>query len=242
MKTALVTGSTRGIGRAIGVELLRQGCAVAFNYRNDSAQAEQLEQELEKEGFSGQYQIIQADLSSMEGIQRIQDCLQERFYKLDYLVLNASITCRGTLDQLRLEDWQRVLNTNLTMPLFLVQRCAPWMQPGGCILFLGTVMGQYPHALSLSYGTSKAGIHYLTRALVKEFEAADVRVNCVAPGFVETDWQKNKPDEIRRSIEGKLALHRFAQPEEIAQMAWAILQNPYINGSVVNIDGGYCYQ
>ena len=242
MKTAIVTGSTRGIGRAVGLELLRQGCAVAFNYRENSAQAEQLKQELEEKGFAGSYQIIPADLSSMAGIMNLEANLQERFHKLDYLVLNAGMTCRGTLDQLRLNDWEQVINTNLTIPLFLTQRCAQWMQPGGCILFLGAVMGQYPHAMSLSYGTSKAGIHYLTRALVKEFEQAKVRVNCVAPGFVETDWQRDKPQEIRRSIENKVALHRFAQPEEIAQMVWSVLQNSYMNGSIVNIDGGYCFR
>lgn len=242
MKTAIVTGSTRGIGRAIGLKLLRQGCDVAFNYRENSKQAEQLAHELEENGFSGRYQIISADLSSMEGIMDLETNLQERFHKLNYLVLNAGITCRGMLDQLQLEDWERVINTNLTMPLFLTQRCAQWIQPGGCILFLGSLLGQYPHATSLSYGVSKAGIHYLTRALVKEFEQNQVRVNCIAPGFVETDWQRDKPQEIRRSIENKVALHRFAQPEEIAQMAWSILKNSYMNGAIINIDGGYCFR
>lgn len=242
MKRAIVTGSTRGIGRAIGLELLRQGCEVAFNYCRDESQAENLRQELEKGGFSQRYQIIQADLSTAEGLNSFGERLQERFKKLDYLVLNAGTTCRATLDQLKLEDWERVLRTNLTMPLFLTQMCASWMQPNGCVLFIGSIMGQYPHTMSLPYGTSKAGIHYLTRALVKEFAGAGVRVNCVAPGFVETDWQKNKPQEIRQSIESKVALHRFAAPEEVAHMAWAVLENPYMNGEIVNIDGGYCYQ
>lgn len=242
MKTALITGGTRGIGRAIGLELLHQGCEVAFHYRQQTDYAKRLEEELIESGFAGRYQILSAELSSLDGLQELDEKLEDRFRILDYLILNAATTSRGSLDQLSPEDWSRVLNTNLTVPLFLTQMCAPWLRPGGCILFLGAVMGQYPHALSLSYGTSKAGMHYLTRALVKEFEGRNVRVNCVAPGFVETDWQKNKPDEIRSSIEKKLALHRFAQPEEIAQMVCAVLQNPYMNGSVVNIDGGYCYQ
>lgn len=115
------------------------------------------------------------------------------------------------------------------------------MQTGGCVLFSGAVMGQFPHALSLPYGTSKAAVHYLTKALVKEFADRGVRVNSVAPGFVETEWQKNKPQEIRRSIESKIALHRFAEPDEIARLAAEILENPYINGSIVNIDGGIAF-
>lgn len=242
MKTAIVTGSTRGIGRAIGLALLHQGCSVAFHYRRDTARAQALAQELEEGGFGGRYQIIQADLSTLDGLDDLEAAVKPPFQSLDYLVLNVATTRRGRLDQLRPEDWEEVLRTNLTVPLFLTQRWAPRMRPGGCVLFLGAVMGQYPHALSLPYGTSKAGIHYLTRALVKEFEGSGVRVNCVAPGFVETDWQRDKPQEIRRSIEGKVALHRFAQPEEVAQLACAVLQNPYMNGSIVNIDGGYCYQ
>lgn len=242
MKTAIVTGSTRGIGRAIGLELLRQGCDVVFNYSQNTACADLLQQELEQAGYSGRYQIVQADLSTMEGIQQLESRLQDRFQQINYLVLNTGITCRGTLEQLRPEDWERVLHTNLTIPVFLTQMCAPRICPEGCILFIGSVLGQYPHATSLPYGVSKAGIHYLTRALVKQFCESNIRVNCLAPGFVETDWQTNKPQEIRRSIESKIALHRFAEPEEIAQLAWAILQNSYINGSIVNVDGGYCYQ
>ena len=242
MKTAIVTGSTRGIGRAIGLALLQQGCDVVFHYRRDTARSQALAQELEEAGLSGRYQLIRADLSSMDGLEQLDGALEPRFRTPDYLVLNVGATRRGRLDQLRPEDWEEVLRTNLTVPLFLIQRWASRIRPGGCVLFVGSVLGEYPHATSLPYGVSKAGIHYLTRALVKEFEGAGVRVNCVAPGFVDTDWQRDKPAEIRRSIEGKVALHRFAQPEEVAQLACAVLENPYMNGSVVNIDGGYCYQ
>lgn len=164
------------------------------------------------------------------------------FETLDYLILNAAATWRGGLQALELEAWERVLRTNLTVPLFLTQMCAPRLNQGGCVLFIGAVMGQFPHALSIPYGTSKAAVHYLAQSLVKEFAPAQVRVNCLCPGFVETPWQEKKPAEVRASIEGKIAVHRFADPEEVAQMACAVLENPYMNGSVVNIDGGYCFQ
>ena len=242
MKTALITGSTRGIGRATGLALLQRGCAVAFHYRQDHQAAEQLYAELDREGYSGRFQLLCADLSAPEGYHELVSGLRPPFEALDYLIHNAAQTARGRLEDLTPDVWAAVLHTNLTAPLFLTQRCAHRMKQGGAILFLGAVMGQYPHALSIPYGVSKAGIHYLTRSLVKEFAEKHVRVNCVCPGFVETDWQKKKPENIRRSIESKIALHRFAAPEEVAELCCSVLENPYMNGSVVNIDGGYCYQ
>lgn len=242
MKYALVTGSTKGIGKAVGLELLHCGCHMIFHYGKDEKAAVCFCSELDALGYAGQYEMIQADLSQGEGIERLCTQLPEQFPQLDYLVLNAASTKRGSLTQLTLEDWDYVLRLNLTVPLFLTQRLAPCIREGGCVLFMGAVMGQYPHALSLPYGASKAAVHYLTRALVKEFADRKVRVNCVAPGFVETPWQEDKPPEIRRSIEGKIALHRFAKPDEVASLVREALENPYINGSILNIDGGYCYQ
>ena len=242
MKTAIVTGSTEGIGKAIGMELLRSGCDVAFNYRRNTARAECLSKELNAAGFQGRYQIFQMDFSRLDALERLETTLEPRFHNLDYLVLNAATTRRSTLEDLTIDDWEYIMRTNLTVPIFLTKKCASWLRWGGCILFTGAVMGQFPHALSLGYGTSKAGIHYLTKALVKEFAQRNIRVNCVAPGFVETEWQQKKPAKIRQSIESKIALHRFAEPEEVAQCARAVLENPYMNGSIVNIDGGYCFQ
>lgn len=242
MRRALITGSTKGIGRAVGLELLSRGNMVAFNYAKDLESAQHLKDELDELGYQKQYQIIQADLSKLEGIDQLLACLDARFETLDYLVLNAAVTRRGGLSELTPEEWGYVLNTNLTVPLFLTQACAPRISKGGCVLFIGAVMGQYPHALSIPYGTSKAAVHYLARSLVKEFASTQVRVNCLCPGFVETPWQRKKPVEIRQSIEGKIALRRFAEPKEVAQMAAAILENSYMNGALVDIDGGYCYQ
>ena len=242
MKTAVITGSTKGIGKAIGKELLKKGCCVVFNYANDEESAGQLAIELDRHGYADRYQIIRADLSSLAGCACLVEQMHETYSQIDYLVLNTASTWRGSLQELTPTAWERVLNMNLTVPLFLTQTCAPRMRTGGCVLFVGAVMGQFPHALSIPYGTSKAAVHYLAKSLVKEFAPQGVRVNCLCPGFVETEWQKKKPIAIRESIEGKIALHRFAEPWEVAEMAGSVLENPYLNGSIVNIDGGYCYQ
>ena len=239
---AIVTGSTKGIGRAIGEALLKRGCRVGFNYAADGQSAEVLSAHLDGAGFGGRYKIVRADLSRYEGIEALLSGLGPEFQALDYLVLNAGTTARGSLETLAPDAWERVLRTNLTVPLFLAQSCAARMRPGGCILFTGSALGKYPHALSIPYSVTKAGVHHLTRCLVKEFEPKRVRVNCVVPGFVETPWQKDKPAEIRASIERKIALHRFAKPEEVARIACDTLENSYMNGALVPVDGGYCYQ
>lgn len=215
---------------------------MVFNYAADEAAAQALSAELDSSGYAGQYQILKVDLSQLSGIDQLLQGLAPQIQFLDYLVLNAGATWRGGLQDLTAKEWEYVMNTNLTVPLFLTQRCTERLTPGGCVLFVGSLLGRFPHALSIPYGTSKAAVHYLAQSLVKEFAPAQVRVNCLCPGFVETPWQAQKPAEVRASIEGKIALHRFAEPEEIAQMACAILENPYMNGAVVNIDGGYCFQ
>ena len=242
MKTAVVTGSTKGIGRAIGLELLSRGCMVVFNYSKDEESAQKLRFDLGQRGCQNRALVVKADLSRIEGIDMLLSETDGFLDSLDYLVLNAGTTWRGSLQELQLKEWERVLSTNLTVPLFLTQTLARRMTEGGCVLFIGSAMGQYPHTLSIPYGISKAAVHYLTRCLVKELAPQKARVNCLCPGFVETSWQTEKPLEIRASIESKIAMHRFADPEEVAQMAASILENPYMNGSLVNIDGGYCFQ
>jgi NAD(P)-dependent dehydrogenase (short-subunit alcohol dehydrogenase family) len=136
-----------------------------------------------------------------------------------------------------------VLDTNLNVPFFTVQRFSEHINSSGRIIFIGALMGQFPHAMSISYGVSKAAVHFLTSSLVKVFsDEMGITVNCVAPGFVDTPWQTNKAPDHRKRIEDKIALHRFAKPEEVAQLCLSVIENDYINGSVINIDGGYSYK
>lgn len=112
----------------------------------------------------------------------------------------------------------------------------------GNIVFIGSIFGKYPHSMSIPYSVSKAGIHMLAKSLVKEFCEQKVRVNVVAPGFVDTPWQKNKPQDQRKRIEDKTALHRFAQIEEISNAIQFVVNNGFVNGAILSLDGGYCYK
>lgn len=240
-KIAVITGSTKGIGKSIGLTLLREGCYVIFNYAASNKDAEALYNELQS-AYAGNYEIIKSNLSEMEGVESLTESILRNHQSIDYLILNAGTTSRTSLRDISLDEWNRVLNTNLTMPLFLIQKLSKHITDGGRIIFIGSLMGKYPHSMSISYGVSKAGVHMLSRYLVKEFAERKITINTIIPGFVDTPWQKNKPAEIRQSIENKVALGRFAEPEEIAKVCLSIIENQYINGAEIVVDGGYCYQ
>ena len=240
MKHALITGSSSGIGLAIAKRLLDEGYFVFINHR-PGGDASPVEAWL-SEHHADRYQVCAADLSTMDGVDSLCAAVADVTDALDVLVLNAGATQRGGLEDIRLEDWERVFATNVTMPVFLVQKLSPMMPDGGSIVFMGSLMGILPHSMSLAYGVSKAAVNALAENLPKFFEGRGITVNAIAPGFVETPWQTQKPAEIRRSIESKVAHHRFARPEEIAELCWHVVTNRYLNGSVIRIDGGYSYR
>lgn len=224
MKYALVTGSTQGIGKAIADGLVADGYTVFRNGRR-------------KECSCKPY--IQADLSSIEGVGILVDSVLKETDILHCLVLNAGSTCRKTLKEITLEDWSYVMNVNLNMPFFLVQKLIGHMAEESNILFISSAMSLYPHATSIPYGVSKAAVNMLAKCMVKELEERRIRVNVVCPGFIDTEWQKEKPDWLHQKIEGKIALKRFGTPQEVAQMCLSLCRSTYMNGAVVTVDGGY---
>ena len=241
MNIVLVTGGTKGIGKAIVLKYLHQGCYAIITYSSDDETAELFQRELDV-NYKDKYEIIKADLSKIEEVKIMCNIIRCKYRKIDYLILNAGATNRNSFSDMTIDEWNYVINVNLTMPFFIVQSLVDCIIKGGSILFLGAVMGIYPHAISIPYAVSKAGVHMLSRQLVKHLAPYKITVNTIAPGFVDTPWQKSKPLEQRIRIENKIALKRFALPEEIAQLCWDISQNAYINGSLLEIDGGYCYE
>ena len=241
MNIVLVTGGTKGIGKAIVLKYLHQGCYAIITYSSDDETAELFQRELDV-NYKDKYEIIKADLSKIEEVKIMCNIIRCKYRKIDYLILNAGVTNRNSFSDMTIDEWNYVINVNLTMPFFIVQSLVDCIIKGGSILFIGAVMGIYPHAISIPYAVSKAGVHMLSRQLVKHLAPYKITVNTIAPGFVDTPWQKSKPLEQRIRIENKIALKRFALPEEIAQLCWDISQNAYINGSLLEIDGGYFYE
>lgn len=230
MKYALVTGSTRGIGYAVAKVLTEHGFFVFAN------------------GFHGggidlpNCSFIKADLSALDGVNTLADAVISQCEKLDCIVLNAAVTYRVPFNEIDYEKWCEIMDVNLNMPYFLIQRLFGHISDAGNVLFIGAMLGQKPHAISIPYGVSKAGVNMLAQSLVKVFATRKIRVNVVSPGFVNTESQKSKPEKLRAKIENKIAMKRFAEEEEIADMCISVINNGYINGAIINIDGGYDYE
>ena len=192
--------------------------------------------------FDIQVSILRADISDRNTIGVIDSFLEENRLRLDGLVFNAGMTCRDPFEELSFEDWDRVFFANIHFPIFLLQKIVGRINKGGSIVFTGSLMGIQPHSVSLAYGVTKSAVHALVKNMVKFLVSYELRVNAVAPGFVDTEWQKTKPAEIRRNIENKVSLGRFCDPDELAEVYKMLIENSYFNGEVVVVDGGYSYK
>lgn len=239
MKRALVTGGTKGIGLGIVKMLLAEGCFVTITYGHDKESAAKFKEAFEKE--VNQFELLKIDQSCKVDMKALADHVKKN-KSLEYLVCNAGITLRKGLTDFSDEEWEKVMQVNVNAPVFLIRDLYTCLSQNSRIVFIGSEMGIYPHGTSLAYGITKSAVHALARNLVKFFEGTGTTVNAIAPGFVETEWQKNKPQEIRSKICKKTALGRFATVAEIADAVKFVINNPFVNGSIVEVNGGYNYK
>ena len=242
-KVTVITGGTSGIGKGIAEKILVESASedrifVTYGHNEEKAQAFLESLPLEKRS---QVILMKADMSSYEEMMAFVAELKGQVDHIDWLVSNAGVSTYAKYEDYTFEEWTRIVNTNLSVPVFMVKELRPLMSEGGSVLFTGSYAGQQAYSSSLVYGVTKAAIHFLTKSLVKEFEPKGITVNAIAPGFIETPWHSARTRESYDRINRKIALHRFGTVEEVADMAFAVLSNGYMNGSVVDIHGGYDY-
>jgi|MucameStandDraft_1065616.scaffolds.fasta_scaffold03211_11 3-oxoacyl-[acyl-carrier protein] reductase len=240
-KWVLITGGTKGIGKAVAECLAKAGYSLVLTYASDEEGALRV-----ANGLLRQYKVdacaLQADISDPKSIEKIKSFLTDRDMRLDAVIFNAGLTCRDPFEELDMAEWERVFFANVHFPVFLLQRIVGLINRGGSIVFTGSLMGIQPHSVSLAYGVTKSAVHALVKNMVKFLVPYELRVNAVAPGFVDTEWQKTKPAEIRRNIENKVSLGRFCDPGELAEVYKMLVENSYFNGEVIVVDGGYSYK
>lgn len=244
-KTYLITGGTSGIGEAVVRKLLNESCdacdkvIVTYGHNEDVACA--LKQSLSESDQKKLY-LVKLDLSDRSNIDAFVLNVANISHHIDGLVLNIGVGTYKPFIEYEFEDWDRVIETNLTIPVFLIQRLKKGdFFDGSSIVLMGSLSGVIPYSSSVVYGISKAGLLFAAKTLVKELEDSGSRINAIAPGFIETRWQDGRSDESRERINRKIAVHRFGLPSEVADATYAVLSNPYINGTVLNVDGGYDY-
>ena len=240
-KNILITGGTKGIGKAVAICLAKAGYDLLLTYYTDTEE-DLRRTETACRSYGTNVFLLEADISDKQSVNNITTFVSSQALEFDAVVFNAGLTYRESFEKIQSDEWERMFFANVHFPVFLLQQIVGRIKPSGSVVFTGSLMGIEPHATSLSYGVTKSAVHALTKNLVKFLTPYHIRVNTVAPGFVDTEWQKNKPQEIRRNIENKLALGRFCTPEELADVYKMLIENQYFNGEIIVVDGGYSYK
>ncbi len=237
-KVVIITGASRGIGKATALALATEGGKIVVNYASNSQAADDVVAEITNAG--GEAIAIGADVSKSEAVEELVKQTKDKWGRIDVLVNNAGITRDTLMLRMKLEEWQEVINLNLTGIFLCCKAVSKIMlkQRSGTIINITSIAGQMGNAGQANYSAAKAGVIGLTKTLAKEFASRGVTVNAVAPGFIETDMTSDlKNDEILKYI----PLNRFGKPEEIAGMIRFLAADEsatYITGQIFNVNGG----
>lgn len=239
-KVAFITGATRGIGRAIALELAKEGYNIALNYRTENEALENLKKEIS--GIGVECYPVQGDVSKAEDSERMTKEIIEHFEQIDVLVNNAGITKDKLIQRMKEEEFTDVINVNLVGTFNITKNVIKYMTKKryGKIINLSSVVGISGNAGQSNYAASKAGIIGFTKSIAKELASRNITANAVAPGFIKTDMTNVLKDEIKEAIESTIPLKRLGTAEDVAKVVKFLASDDsnYITGQVINVDGG----
>lgn len=231
MKNAIVTGGTSGMGLGVAKMLLDKGYHVIATYVGPD-----FEEKLDN------FEAHKIDQANRKEVYRFIEFVKSQTDRLDCIVCNAGMTIRRSFTEMKDVEWDAMMEVAVNSHYIMLREFFTLIPNGSRVLFTGSQMGIDPHATVLAYGVTKAAVHALCKNLVKEFEGTGTTVNAIVPGFVDTPWQAAKPEEIKQNIYKKTAIHRFASVDEIVDAFRFCIDNPFVNGSLIEVNGGYCYK
>jgi 3-oxoacyl-[acyl-carrier protein] reductase len=239
-KTAVVTGASRGIGKAVAIKLASLGANIVLNYRSSIKSVEEVLAEIKAMGSNAV--AVQGDISNFAEAEKVIKAAVENFGSLDILINNAGITKDGLLARMKEEDFDIVIETNLKGAFNCIRHATPIMmkQRKGRIINMSSVVGVAGNAGQINYAASKAGVIGMTKSAAKELASRGITVNAIAPGFIQTDMTDALSDKVKEELLSGIPLKRLGQAEEVAELAafLATESASYITGQVININGG----
>lgn len=238
MGVALVTGGGRGIGRAVCLRLAQEGYQVAVNFYSRKKDAEETAELVRERG--GAVITVQADVSQREQVERLVAQTEQQLGNIDVLVNNAGVALNGLFQDMTPAQWEKLLGVNLNGTVYCCQRVLPSMirRQKGCIINFSSIWGIAGASCEAGYSATKAAVIGLTKALAKEVGPSGIRVNCVAPGAVDTEMNQALSPADKALLCEETPLERMGTPEEIAHAVWFLVQNSFITGQVLSPNGG----
>ncbi len=242
-KVAIVTGSSRGLGRAIVRELADHGCKVVSNYFQSKEAALELLADLKGKGQEAI--CVQASVAQPDDVQNLIDTTVKEFGGIDILVNNAGVNRDRTIRHMSAEEWREVIATDLDSVFYCTYAALPHMieRGGGRIINMSSIVGQMGNLGQSNYAAAKAGIVGFTKSAAQEFARFNITVNAMCPGFIATEMVTNLTEEVQQALLAKIPLGRFGEPEEVARLCrFLVSEGDYITGAQININGGMYLQ
>lgn len=238
-KVVVITGAARGIGRCIAEYLARKGYIVVADYNKSDKEAIQLKENLKKENID--IEIFRADVSNRAEVKELIEYTIRKYSKIDCIINNAGIDQIKTFLDITDEDWNSIINNNLNSVFYMCQEALKYMihEKDGSIINISSIWGQIGASCESAYAVSKAGIDALTKSLAKELGPSNIRVNSIAPGFIDTDMNNNFTEKEKSEIIEEIPLQKIGKTLDVAKCVEWLINDEYVTGQVIGVNGGW---